>query len=269
MTTATSFDSLKKQLPDILRDIETGKIQLPDFQREWIWNDEHIRSLLASVSRSFPIGAVMMLETGNPTVRFQPRLIEGLTLPRQPEPDLLILDGQQRLTSLYQALLMKQPVHTRDSRRKEISRWYYIDMAAALDPEADREDAIIGFPEDRKLRNFRGEVQVDCSTADLEREHGYFPCSLMLDIPGTMQWQTKFISRDPARIEQNLSTWTSFIEEVIQRFNSYAQPVISLGKSTPKEAVCLVFEKVNTGGGVADRLRAANGHVRGRQLPAS
>jgi uncharacterized protein with ParB-like and HNH nuclease domain len=67
MATGTSFGSLKKRLPGLLQDIGDGKIQRPDFQRSWIWDDEHIRRLLAGVSRSFPIGAVIMLETGNPT----------------------------------------------------------------------------------------------------------------------------------------------------------------------------------------------------------
>jgi len=248
MATGTSFDSLKKQLPGLLRDLGDGTIQLPDFQRGWIWDDDHIRSLLASVSRSFPIGALMVLETGNPTVRFRPRPVEGLTLPSPQEPELLLLDGQQRLTSLFQSLLLGQPVQTRDARRKPIKRWYYVDMAKALDPEADREEAIVGFPEDRRLRNFRGEVQIDCSTPDLERANGYFPLSLVFDNAALFQWQQQFISSVPEAITERLATWTHLYQEIIERFQKYEVPVISLGKETPKEAVCLVFEKVNTGG---------------------
>jgi len=66
----TTFDSTKQSLQDILRDIKSGKTQLPDFQRGWVWDDNHIKSLLASISVSYPIGAVMLLETGNPDVRF-------------------------------------------------------------------------------------------------------------------------------------------------------------------------------------------------------
>src|SRR5687768_6516255 len=105
MEAITTFDSTKESLLDLLNSVQDGETQLPDFQRGWVWDDEHLRSLLASISVSFPIGAVMMLETGNPNVRFKPRLVEGLTLPVVPEPERLILDGQQRLTSLFQALL--------------------------------------------------------------------------------------------------------------------------------------------------------------------
>jgi hypothetical protein len=116
----TTFDSTKESLIDLLQSVKQGKTQLPDFQRGWVWDDDHIRSLLASVSLSFPIGAVMMLQTGNPDVRFKPRLVEGLTLANSPEPERLILDGQQRLTSLFLALMSGVPVSTRDRRDKPI-----------------------------------------------------------------------------------------------------------------------------------------------------
>jgi uncharacterized protein with ParB-like and HNH nuclease domain len=102
--TMSTFDSTKRSLPDVLSDIMSGKIQLPDFQRGWIWDDNHVRSLLASVARSFPIGAVMLLETGG-DVRFQIRPIEHVTFDKNiPEAESLILDGQQRLTTLTQVL---------------------------------------------------------------------------------------------------------------------------------------------------------------------
>jgi len=73
----SNFDSTKKSLADLLRDIISGKIQLPDFQRGWVWGDQDIRSLLVSIARAFPVGAVMMLEAGGDT-RFKVRPVEGL-----------------------------------------------------------------------------------------------------------------------------------------------------------------------------------------------
>ena len=106
----STFDSTKTPLPDIIRAITEGKVQLPDFQRGWVWDDEHVRSLLVSVARSFPVGAVMLLETGG-DVRFQVRPIENLTFPgKVPLPERLILDGQQRLTTLTQVLALDEPV---------------------------------------------------------------------------------------------------------------------------------------------------------------
>lgn len=87
----TTFDSTKESLLDLLRSIREGKTQLPDFQRGWVWDDEHIRSLLASVSLSYPIGTVMMLQTGGNGVRFKPRPMEGVHLVEPCLPERLIL----------------------------------------------------------------------------------------------------------------------------------------------------------------------------------
>lgn len=84
-----------------------------------------------------------MLNTGNSQVRFKPRLIERVVLQGRREPDHLILDGQQRLTSLFQTLYSKHVVETRDSRGKLIQRWYYVDLRKLLLPEFDREEVIV------------------------------------------------------------------------------------------------------------------------------
>lgn len=75
----STFDSTKRLLPEVLGEIVNGKVQLPDFQRGWVWDDEHVRSLLVSVARSFPVGAVMLLETGG-EARFQVRPVENVPL---------------------------------------------------------------------------------------------------------------------------------------------------------------------------------------------
>ena len=48
----------------MLGEAADGSTQLPDFQRGWVWDDDHVRSLLASISLGYPIGAVMMLRAG-------------------------------------------------------------------------------------------------------------------------------------------------------------------------------------------------------------
>ena len=47
---------------------------------------------------------------------------------------------------------------------------------------------------------------------------------------------------------KRLETWTNLLQEIVQRFQKYQVPLIKMFKDTPKEAVCQVFEKVNTGG---------------------
>lgn len=248
MSNGTSFDSTKESLQEILKHISWGKIQLPDFQRGWVWDDNHIMSLLASVAVSYPIGAVMLYETGNPEVRFKPRVLEGVETSNDIKPEWLILDGQQRLTSLFQSLMKNQPVETRDARRKKIVRWYYLHIPTALNPAADMEDAIRSIPEDRVVRNFRNESTEDYSTIELECQSEMFPLRLLFNTVDLMDWQMRYIQADPEKAQERMTTWTRFTQDIIYRFQQYQLPLIKMFKETPKEAVCQVFEKVNTGG---------------------
>lgn len=245
MTTTNTFDSTKDFLHQMLRDIGAGKTQLPDFQRGWVWDDNHIRSLLASVSVGFPIGAVMLLETGDPGLRFKPRPIEGTDPSLQEiEPEILILDGQQRLTSLYQALARAEPVQTKDAKGKKIGRRYYFDMKASLDGDGDREDAILSIPEDGLVKAFGGEVVLDLSTVEKEYEQSHFPAFKVFDSAGWRREYSKHWNYDENRVR----LFDEFEERIIKAMEQYQIPLISLSKKTQKEAVCLVFEKVNTGG---------------------
>ena len=110
------FESPPLELSKLLGDIQDGAIQLPDFQRPWKWDDDRIVSLLATVTLGYPLGVVMTLQTGGPGTRFKPRPLAGTHVPRDTEPTELLMDGQQRMTSLYQALHADGPVDTADSR---------------------------------------------------------------------------------------------------------------------------------------------------------
>ena len=238
----STFDSTKRLLPDILGDIIKGKIQLPDFQRGWVWDDEHVHSLLVSIARSFPVGAVMLLETGG-EARFQVRPVENVPFPAlPPQAELLILDGQQRLTTLTQVLSLKAPVRTRNEKGKAIERFYYFHIPTALEGPEKLDDALRAVEPDRKLKtNFGRDVELDLSTRELECRQLYFPCAEILNSDG---WEESLQEFAPEHFGQ----YMRFRKEILTAFRNYQLPIIELKKETSKEAVCLVFEKVNTGG---------------------
>lgn len=244
MKSYISFRSNDTRLTDILKDARARKIQLPDFQRSWVWEDERIRGLLTSISLSYPIGAIMLLQTGNEEINFKARALEGLTNENLPKSESLVLDGQQRLTALIQALYQEKPVDTLTAQKKPIKRWYYIDILESLNEKSEREDTIFGVPEDRTVKNFRGEVITDFSTREKEFAACVFPFSEIMEFSAWRRGFNKFWKNDPKKSE----LIDNFEAEVIQTFTYYLLPVITLGKETPKEAVCQVFEKVNTGG---------------------
>jgi hypothetical protein len=237
----STFDSTKTELSKLLDQIVEGKLQLPDFQRGWVWDDVHIRSLLVSIARSFPIGSVMLLETGG-AARFQVRPVEGVTLGAPIKPERLILDGQQRLTSLTQVLKSTSPVETKSEKGKEIQRIYYIDIDKALSDDGKLDEAIVGVDASRTLReNFGRDIKLDLSSQEREFETFHFPCSQILN---SDEWEQGLHHNAP----EKFSRYMQFREKVLKAFRGYLVPIIELKKETSKEAVCLVFEKVNTGG---------------------
>lgn len=239
--------SLDTELSELMREVSTGKEQLPEFQRGWTWDNDRIRGIIASLSQGYPMGAIMRLEYGNENVRFKYRTIEGVTVTGV-TPEFLILDGQQRLTSMYRATCCKEPVETTTEKGKEIKRFYYLDVKKCLDESEDRVDAVIAVPSDRKIKtNFDRDVVLDLSTRELEFEHEMFPINIIFDSNAREDWADgykEYHEYDKAFMEK----YKQFRTQVIDTIVGYKLPVITLGKETPREAVCKVFENVNTGG---------------------
>ena len=243
------FESPQHDLSDLMKNIGTRKIQLPDFQREWKWDDDRIVSLLASISMGYPIGVLMALDVGG-DVNFAAKPLAGVDEENAvAAPERLLLDGQQRMTSLFQALVSDQPVNTRDQRGKPVKRWYYLDINKALTNPSDREEAILSVPEDRIVRgDFGRRIVHDLSTLDGECKSDMFPLNRVFDVSFKDAWTFHYLQIDPIGTHERMSRLSRFKEEVLTHFERYKIPVIVLTKDTPREAVCTVFEKVNTGG---------------------
>ena len=254
------FETNPVSLKELLDEVESGEILLPDFQRGWIWDDDRIRGLLASISKGFPVGAVMTLAAGS-DIKFKTRPIEGVTLNESRPPDAFLLDGQQRLTTLYQSLRHPCAVNTSDSKRQKVKRWYYVDMTKAMDPNADREDdAIVSVPKNKKeTTDFGRKVVRDLSTQEMEFRQHMIPTESLMD---PMDWSLGYFEFWKGSLEAHpegdaVSFFKKFRQEVQDNFQSYQLPVIKLDKNTSKEAVCTVFEKVNTGGVVLNVFELA------------
>src|SRR5674536_290424 len=85
--------------------IDTGDIKIPKFQRGFIWTDDQILYILESIYNGYPIGSLLFWLTKTPMTA--ERDIGGFELPSTPDqyPRNYVLDGQQRLTSIYGVLM--------------------------------------------------------------------------------------------------------------------------------------------------------------------
>jgi len=108
------FKKVDYSLKKLIEDIDMGEIGLPDIQRPFVWSTTKVRDLFDSMYRGYPIGYLLFWENGYPG---EHRTIGGSI--KQKVPRLLIVDGQQRLTSLY-AVIKCKPVVDKNFRSTQI-----------------------------------------------------------------------------------------------------------------------------------------------------
>lgn len=239
-----SFETNPRSLKELLAEAASGKLQLPEFQRDYVWNEGDVRSLLESIAKGFPVGALLTLERGG-SIEFKPRGIEGTSV-EGIEPEHLLLDGQQRMTSLYNTIFSKTPARVRTSKGQVVDRYFYLSIERALEPMADLEAAIELVPPDRIRRtNFAKDIQLDLSSPAHEYDEMLFPLNQVLE---PTQWIFACVGHWSAKGQQRMDELLRFQKEILEQIQTYAMPVIKLNKDNSREAVCTVFEKVNVGG---------------------
>lgn len=117
----------------LIADVERGSIKIPQFQRDFVWSREKSAKLLDSILKGYPIGTFILWKTRIP-LRFV-RNIGGATLPDTPEGDFVqhVLDGQQRLTSLYASVKGLKVV--REGRTDDFAE-LYVNLKAVGEEDA-------------------------------------------------------------------------------------------------------------------------------------
>ena len=135
---STLFKQVNYTLSKLILDIEQGEIGLPDIQRPFVWTSSKVRDLFDSMYKGFPVGYLLFWANGGNGVGRQ----IGVEKKQRTVPRLLIVDGQQRLTSLY-AVLKNIPVRNHDYSDQHISisfrpndgSFEVTDAAISRDPE--------------------------------------------------------------------------------------------------------------------------------------
>lgn len=221
------FNSDKQPLETLLRRAHEGKLQLPDFQRSYVWTEDSVISLLASILRGYPVGALLTLERGG-EVNFKPRGLEGTNV-QGIQPETFLLDGQQRITSLYQTLYSEQPAIMDRGRGTYAKRHFFLDIAKALSDAGDIEDAIVAVPEDRVVRTDFGRViDLNVSTKERQFEQHLFPLDRVFDDRDWIYgWRNHWRDRPERPQVDDLERGLEM--RVLRRLREYHMPIINLG----------------------------------------
>jgi hypothetical protein len=217
------FQTGSRKLLHLLGELDSGQLALPDFQRSFVWAPDATRELIVSIVRSFPAGALLFLQGGG--AAFKARAAEQAP-PLGMQPSTLVLDGQQRLTSLYQALY-----GVGGSR-------FYLDMGALL-AGGDVNEAVRVFPAERAASLEAIAAQADALM---------MPLSAVLN-GGAGRWRDKVVALREDDDEAHTRELLRGLEEAyVDPLVQYAFPVTLLPSDTELEAVCTIFETLNRTG---------------------
>lgn len=218
------FEADKKPLVFLLDQIEQREIALPDFQRSFVWDPPETRELVVSILSSFPAGSLLLHRGGDQV--FAPRQFEEAPA-LSGSPSYLVLDGQQRLTSLFQAF------SGRGTHR------FFLNIADLLNAPDDLDEAVEVYPLARAARWADVKAQAEDMMMPLDRFRTFD------------DWKDEVVDlRDNMAPDgQKLRPLLNRIgQKVVKNLDLYHFPVTTLGPSVTSEAICTIFETLNRTG---------------------
>lgn len=234
-TTSTSLGVLLKRITE-------GSLTIPQFQRQFIWRESQVRLLVDSISRSYPIGSLLLLDK-DPSLELASRSIEAeiqseeapYVLQDLPGPEAstdvqsYILDGQQRTTSIGRVFLNADP-----------QKVYYFDLKLMFDAHPGEEMTWIKVrkrgttsPAERreKGRLLRADVSLSQAKAELYVNEYIEDSGDFSEFDRSQRWQA-----------------AGCIKGIFETIRNYKIPIVSLDPEEGIESICRVFETINSTG---------------------
>lgn len=222
-----------ERLGALMQQLYQGELEIARFQRPFVWTDDQRVDLLDSIMRGMPIGSVTIWRTATHKLNRQDSL-DGLPLPppaHVPPYRQYILDGLQRMTSLYGALAgalyATPPEPDPDARRAPI----YVDLSIDLDEDARRFEIVT------KAQTAEGRKRYE------DRNPHMMPADVML----TSTKLVRFISKLLTTQSDDAEVLAARAERIAERFRDYDIAVIPMALEDLKQ-VTLAFARINTAG---------------------
>ncbi len=221
-------DTNPRALKDLLAEIHNRTTVLPDFQRDFVWEPGATQELIVSIANNYPAGSILRVRDAKRL--FAAREFEGAPALDGSKHTFLVLDGQQRLTSLYQAF------YGVGEHR------YYLDLRKLIDG-ADFEEGIF-------------HVRASTKWAKVHEDFAVQAKELLLPLwvlkggsGGFGQWNRKvarqLADKDRIALEDGLD---GIEEKWIRAIDDYHFPVVTLSEETAADALCTIFETLNRTG---------------------
>lgn len=221
------FNNIPSKVEDLLRDVEIGKIGLPDLQRPFVWPDSKVRNLLDSMMKGYPIGYIMLWSSPED---YENTGQIGRNEKIYKQPDDLVIDGQQRLTALLAAM---HGVEIRD-KNYSVRR-----IRIAFNP-LTREFAVWTQAYERNPEW----ISAISSVFEADREHS------------TSKFRKAYIRQANEGRERNgKDPLTDEEEDIVEQnindllnLGIYTLPTLKINSKADEEDVAEIFVRVNSGG---------------------
>jgi hypothetical protein len=244
-------------LDSLLPNIQKHMVALPNFQRPWVWDPDMVYDLLISVAYRYPAGSLLTMPIAQESFALRP--FQGAGDKLKQRPSVMILDGQQRLTSLFQALFRRDGVEYRGRRY-----YFYLHVPTLMedpdeidvgDPYFDK--ALFYVTEDRRTgRRIRYDGLVplyDLTDRDDEIAAGALPLGALFDSNGYLaDWKKRYLvglsNNEMTTYLELDDKWDRLVRPWLHRIKTYRFPVVELDHRMPLGAICHIFEKVNSTG---------------------
>jgi len=230
-------DTPTKELFWLLKQIQERELALPDFQRDFVWEPSATQELIISIANNYPAGSLLAIR--NTKNYFAAREVEDAPALNGVQPTYLVLDGQQRLTSLFQAFYGVGEYR------------YFINLTPMLNgAEIDDEDVLFHLRSSAK-RGWQAKALKRFSSLEGQAGDLVLPLSVLMGAKNSFyRWLDEVCERiedKDKRVEQKRKL-LALQESVIQNIEAYKFPVVLLSDSTPADAICTIFETLNRTG---------------------
>lgn len=221
------FDNIPSKVADLLADVKSGRIGLPDLQRPFVWKDNKVRELLDSMLKGYPIGYVMLWSS---PAEYDNTAQIGKNEKLYKRPDDLVIDGQQRLTALLAAMY---GVTIKDKNFKErririsfnpLTRDFAVwTQAFERNPEWITEiSSVFTADQDHSISKFRKAFIKTCNEG---RQRNGTP---------------ELTDEEEDLIEENIND--------LLNLGIYSLPTLKINAKADEEDVADIFVRVNSGG---------------------
>ncbi len=221
-------DTNPRALKELLAEVHARTMVLPDFQRDFVWEPGATQELIVSIANDYPAGSILRVRDSKRV--FASREFEGAPPLDGQRHTFLVLDGQQRLTSLYQAF------YGVGEHR------YYLNLRKLTDG-ADFDDAIFHVRATTKWVKAREDFE-------LQAKELILPLSVLKGgAGGFLQWLLQVTNPMPQEERTRmLDALTRINEQWIKTIDDYHFPVVTLSERTAPDALCTIFETLNRTG---------------------